>query len=69
MQKYNNIILTDNFNNAKFVTHSGTFHVDDVISTVFLSKLNDEVVLIRIPSTNGLDLKDKFVYDIGYRRI
>lgn len=67
MQKYKNIILTDNFNNTKFVTHSGTFHVDDVISTVFLSKLYDEIKLIRIPSANNLNLEDKFVYDIGYR--
>lgn len=69
MKKYKNINLTKNLNEAKFVTHSGKFHVDDVMATVFLSKINDEVLLARIPSTNGFNLSGKFVYDIGYRRI
>ena len=37
--KYINIELTDNIKEAKFITHSGKFHVDDVISTIFLSKI------------------------------
>ena len=37
--KYINIELTDNLKEAKFITHSGKFHVDDVISTIFLSKI------------------------------
>lgn len=32
--KYNNIKLTKNLNEANCVTHSGRFHVDDVISTI-----------------------------------
>lgn len=54
MKKYKNIILTKDLNEAKFITHSGKFHVDDVMATVFLSKINDEIILARIPSTNGL---------------
>ena len=37
--KYRNIKLIKQYNKANFVTHSGTFHVDDVISTIFLSKI------------------------------
>lgn len=63
--KYKNIELTDNIKEAKFITHSGKFHVDDVISTIFLSKIFDKVVLIRIPSIDNKNITDKIVYDIG----
>ena len=43
--KYKNIKLTKQYNKANFVTHSGTFHVDDVISTIFLSKIFKEINL------------------------
>ena len=69
MEKYKNIILTKDLHEAKFLTHSVKFHVDDVLATVFLSIINDEIILARIPSTNGLDLSNKLVYDIGYRKI
>ena len=65
MYKYKNIRLTDNIEEANCVTHSGKFHVDDVISTVFISKIVDEVILIRIPNINNKDLTNKIVYDIG----
>ncbi len=64
--KYNNIILTDNLNEANCVTHSGTFHVDDVIATIFLSKIFDKIILIRIPSIENIQTKNKVVYDIGF---
>lgn len=63
--RYKNIQLTDKLKKANCVTHSGTFHVDDIISTVFLSKILKKVSLIRVPSTNELDLNGKIVYDIG----
>ena len=63
--KYINIELTDNIKEAKFITHSGKFHVDDVMSTIFLSKIFDKVVLIRIPSIDNKNITDKIVYDIG----
>ena len=65
MYKYKNIRLTDNIEEANCVTHSGKFHVDDVISTVFISKIIDEVILIRIPNINDKNLTNKLVYDIG----
>lgn len=63
--KYKNIKLTKQFTRANCVTHSGTFHVDDVISTIFLSKIIDEVILIRVPSINYKKIDKKLVYDIG----
>ena len=63
--KYKNIQLTDEFDNANCITHSGRFHIDDVISTIFLSKIIDKVVLLRIATIRNEDLKNKIVYDIG----
>ena len=65
MHKYKNIRLTNNIDETNCITHSGKFHVDDVISTIFISKIVDEVILIRIPNINNKDLTNKIVYDIG----
>lgn len=64
-KKYKNIKLVKNLDKANCVTHSGCFHVDDVISTIFLRKILKNVKLIRVPSTENLELKNKIVYDIG----
>lgn len=69
INKYKNIQLTKQICEANCITHSGKFHVDDVISTIFLSKIMDNIVLIRIATTENKDLKGKIVYDIGLRRI
>ena len=53
LNKYKNIQLTKQIDEANCITHSGKFHVDDVISTIFLSKI----------------IENKIVYDIGLRRI
>lgn len=37
--QYKNIKLTRKNRRSNCITHSGKFHVDDVISTMFLSKL------------------------------
>lgn len=69
--KYKNIQLTRaNCKGKLCVTHSGKFHVDDVISTIFLSKIRKNIVLIRVATIDeNLDIKNKLVYDIGLRRI
>ena len=69
INKYKNIQLTNKFRKANCITHSGNFHVDDVISTIFLSKIIDNIVLMRIPTIENKNLNDKIVYDIGLRRI
>lgn len=44
--------------------------MDDVISTIFLSKIRKNIVLIRVPTIDkNLDIENKLVYDIGFRRI
>ena len=67
--KYNNIKITDKLDKANCVTHSGRFHVDDVISTIFISKVISDVILLRAPSVNNKNLENKLVYDIGLRGI
>ena len=63
--KYKNIQLIKEIDNANCVTHSGKFHVDDVISTIFLSKLKKDIILIRVPSVKNINVENKIVYDIG----
>ena len=42
--------------------------MDDVISTIFLSKIKEEIVLLRVATIDDkLNLKNKLVYDIGLR--
>lgn len=67
--KYNNIKLTYELEEANCVTHSGRFHVDDVISTIFVSKIISEVVLLRTATVKNKNMENKIVYDIGLRRI
>lgn len=69
LNKYKNIKLTKKLNKANCVTHSGCFHIDDIISTIFLSRIIENVTLIRIPSVENINLENKIVYDIGFRRI
>ena len=63
--EYKNIQLTTKLDKANCVTHSGRFHVDDIISTIFLSKIIDKVILLRVPTIENIDVKNKIVYDIG----
>ena len=63
--KYKNIQLTTQIDEANCITHSGRFHVDDIISTIFLSKIINNVILARVPTIRNKDVKDKIVYDIG----
>jgi len=69
LNKYKNIQLTKQIDEANCITHSGKFHVDDVISTIFLSKIIEKVILLRVSSVENKNLENKIVYDIGLRRI
>ena len=69
LNKYKNIQLTKQIDEANCITHSGKFHVDDVISTIFLSKIIEKVILLRVSSVGNKNLENKIVYDIGLRRI
>lgn len=57
------ITLTNDLKKAKFVTHAGNFHADDVFSTVFLNKLYKDITVIRLKEYK--DDGTKLTYDIG----
>lgn len=60
-----NTRITKNIKEANLVTHSGTFHPDDVFSTMFLSKIIDNSVVCRTNEPEEAN-DDAIVYDIGY---
>lgn len=62
----NNIKITKNIDKANLITHSGTFHADEIFGTIILSKIIPEITIIRLPEiTNTMELKDAIVFDIG----
>lgn len=60
-----NIKLTKNIEEANCITHSGTFHADEVFATVILSKIIPEIVLIRLQEVREKVKENTLVYDIG----
>lgn len=57
--------LVKNIYEAKFVTHSGTMHADDIFSTAFLDLYHNDIKVFRT-TTIPTDLnEDVIVYDIG----
>ena len=57
--------ITKNIAEANLVTHSSTFHPDDVFSTMFLSKIIENPVVCR--TTDSSKANDKaIVYDLGF---
>ena len=61
-----NINLTKNIDEANLVTHSGTFHADEIFATIILSKIISKIILIRVPEVNKEVLNENvIVYDIG----
>lgn len=59
-----NIKVTKDINEANAITHSGTFHADEVFASVILSKVIDNLVVARL-SEAPENIEDKIVYDIG----
>ena len=60
-----NIKITKNINEANLITHTGTFHPDDVFSTAFLSKIVENPTVIRVGDVTAIP-EDAIVYDIGF---
>ena len=57
--------LVQNINDAKFITHSGTMHADDIFATAFLDLLYGNIKVFRttvVPTDLNSDI---LVYDIG----
>ena len=59
------IEVVKDFELAKFVTHAGKFHADEVFGTVLLEKIFKDISLIRLPEVDAFNLDDKLVFDIG----
>lgn len=61
-----NIKITKNIKEANLITHSSTFHPDDVFSTVFLSKIVKNPILCRVNNVDDDAPNDSIIYDIGF---
>lgn len=59
------INVIKDFDKAKFVTHAGKFHADEVFGAILLEKIYKNVDLIRMPEVDGFNLDGKIVFDIG----
>ena len=63
--KTKKIIITNNIKEADLITHCGTFHSDEVFSTVILKNILDKepIKICRISEIK--EATDSFIYDIG----
>ena len=59
-----NIKLTKNIEEANCITHNGTFHCDEVFSTIMFSKLLPEVIVCRTSDLEKAN-SDQYMYDVG----
>lgn len=58
--------LVTDIKEAKYITHSGTMHTDEVFATAFLDLYKKDITLIRLPQIEIDKIeKDVLVYDIG----
>lgn len=57
--------LVENIKEAKFITHSGTMHTDDIFATAFLDLLYGNIKVHRTTTIPTNLAKDVLVYDIG----
>ena len=60
-----NIKLTKNIEEANCITHSGTFHADDVFASIILSKIKSEIIIYRAQEYRDKPKEGVIVYDIG----
>ena len=60
-----NIKITKNIDEANCITHSGTFHADEIFATLILSKILQEITLIRVQEFRDNPKDNVLVYDIG----
>lgn len=59
-----NIKVTKDINEANAITHSGTFHADEVFASVILSKIIDNLTIARVSEVPE-NIDNKIIYDIG----
>ena len=55
--------LVTDLKQAKYITHSGTMHADEVFATAFLDLYRHDVILMRVPHIEEDKIrKDAIVY-------
>ena len=59
------INVVKDFEEAKYVTHAGKFHADEVFGTILLEKIFGNIDIIRLPEVDAFNLDGKLVFDIG----
>lgn len=57
--------IVDNYSDANCITHSGSFHADEVFATAFLELLKKDIKVFRTPKIDFIVNSDVIVYDIG----
>lgn len=58
--------LVTDIKDAKYITHSGTMHTDEVFATAFLDLYKKNINVIRVPQLEKEKIeKDVLIYDIG----
>lgn len=58
--------LIHNIKEAKYITHAGTMHADEVFATAFLDLYNKDIEVMRVSEVEKAKIrKDAIVYDIG----
>lgn len=60
-----NLKITKNIKEANLITHSSSFHPDDVFSTMFLSKIIKNPIVCRTNNPENAN-ENAIVYDIGF---
>ena len=61
-----NINITKKIEEANLITHSGTFHADEIFGTIIFSKLIKQITIVRLPEiTDQMFKKDAIIFDIG----
>ena len=60
-----NIKMTKDISKANLITHSGIFHADEIFSTIILSKIIQDITLIRLQELKNSVDENTIVYDIG----
>ena len=59
------IRIVEKIEDAKYITHSGTMHADEVFATAFLSLYKGDIDLFRTPEVNPDNYPDVIIYDVG----
>lgn len=59
------IKIVEKIEDAKYITHSGTMHADEVFATAFLHLYKKDIKLFRTSEVNPEDYPDAIIYDVG----